>query len=345
MNTEPAGLAAIAVDPPEIPARKVADAVREQFGLEGEYRSLVSERDQNFKLSAEFGQYVVKVVSGADSDELTEFQIAALQHLEEKSFTGVPRVIRTVSGASRGQIEHEGRHFSLRIVSWLDGQLLMDYDTPPKTACNLGEYLARLDRALEGFSHPGDSQVLLWDTQRAGELRPLLRHVEDDQTRRDLTLVIDAFDERVGPALQDMPSQVIHNDANNENVLIGPDGRVAGLIDFGDMLRAPRIVELSTAAAYVRVEGNDPLHLIEPLVRGYVSISPFPPQEMRLLYDLIRVRLAMTITLFFWRLSARDPADPYLEKLHDDGAEAVRFLRAFSGVGSDAFLSRVAVGP
>ncbi|NIQ82966.1 MAG: phosphotransferase, partial [Anaerolineae bacterium] len=44
---------------------------------------------------------------------------------------------------------------------------------------------------------------------------------------------------RVTPVLPELSMSVIHNDANDENILLAPDSeggwKVAGLLDFGDM--------------------------------------------------------------------------------------------------------------
>ena len=52
------------------------------------------------------------------------------------------------------------------------------------------------------------------------------------------------------PALDHLPHQVIHNDANEHNVLVADDGTVVGLIDFGDVVWTARVGGLAVAGAY-----------------------------------------------------------------------------------------------
>jgi Ser/Thr protein kinase RdoA (MazF antagonist) len=73
-----------------------------------------------------------------------------------------------------------------------------------------------------------------------------------------------------------MPMQAIHNDANDYNVIMGPDGQL-GLIDFGDIVRAPRIVGLATAAAYAATRVAEPVRDICPVIRGYHRRVPLNP--------------------------------------------------------------------
>lgn len=337
-------LESIAAIPPGFDSTAVATAVTRQFGLSGDYTLLVSERDQNFALTiASKHQYVVKITSLTEHTLVTDFQIAALLHLEKSAVVGVPRIVRTVSGADRGVIlSDDGTRHCLRVVTWLNGNLLAASDLSHDNARSFGYQLAELDLALADFKHEGDGQLLLWDTQRAGELRSLLVHVDEAEVRQQLTTVLNYFDGQVMPGLETLPNQVIHNDANTENVLLDANARVSGIIDFGDMLRAPRIIEVSTAAAYLRSDCGDPLQFIAPFVAGYQERNALSGAELDLLFDLVQTRLAMTLVLYYWRLSARDKGDPYRQKLVANEGSALKFLRSLSDLGRSAFHARVA---
>lgn len=322
--------------PPNLETVAVASAVQEQYGLAGEYAVLVSERDQNFKLTTKNGDcYVVKIVGAAEDITATDFQIAALAHLEKKRFMGVPRIVRTASGQARGTIlATDGTTSCLRLVTWLPGELLATRDRSEALAMQLGHHLADLNRALEDFDHKADRPVLLWDTQRAADLRELSGHISDASIRQRVVAVLDDFAARVSPALATLPHQVIHNDINPENVLLDESGAVSGVIDFSDIMRAPRIIELSTAAAYQR--SKNPLQYILPLIMAYCSRNPLKAQELGQLYDLIRTRLAITLTILYWRLSTRSPGDPYREKTLAIEQDAYDFLVALEALGREA---------
>jgi Ser/Thr protein kinase RdoA (MazF antagonist) len=343
MKSVPSALLSVAADPPNLPIAVVADAVAKQYGLIGDYRQLVSERDQNFRLTTARGEnFVVKATSRVQDPLVTDFQIAVLIHLEKLGLPGVPRVVRTAYGHEHGEIvDDDGSTICLRVVTFLKGRLLDECAATPAIAKQLGHRLAELDRALAGFSHAGDSQILLWDSQRAGELKSLLVHVEDTSMRQDLESVLSDFEQHVKPALPGLPRQVIHNDVHNENILIGDDGELAGIIDFGDMLMAPRIQNISTAAAYLRADSDDPLELIAPFVAAYVETNPLLPSELDVLFDMIRTRLSMTLILFYWRLAARDKADPYRQKLVEGERDAYGFLQKLSAIGRAAFPDRL----
>jgi hydroxylysine kinase len=63
--------------------------------------------------------------------------------------------------------------------------------------------------------------------------------------------VVDQFKYVCLPRLPPLESCLIHNDANDHNVVLDASAsRVLGIIDFGDMVYAPRIVELAVTITY-----------------------------------------------------------------------------------------------
>ena len=94
-------------------------------------------------------------------------------------------------------------------------------------------------------------------------------------------------------------------------MLVGDDGRVCGLIDFGDLCRAPRACGLAVACAYAMALLPVPERQVLPLVAGYHEVAPLAPEELALLPDLIRTRLAMSIAMAA-RQRRDQPANDYL---------------------------------
>jgi hydroxylysine kinase len=268
----------------------------------------------------------------------TDFQIAMLVHFEESEFNYAPRVFRTVSGEKRSIITSDaGQEYCLRVVTWLDGSLLKDVELTIKNANRFGQHLAELELSLENFDFDGDGQAGPWDMQEALQLRSLLPHVNDEKVQKYARVVLTRFDESVITALRALPRQAIHNDANPENLLIDADDDVSGFIDFGDALKAPRIIEVATAASYLRTAGDNPLKFIEAFIEGYHQRSPLSDAEFNLLFDLIRTRLVMTLIILYWRLTTRDEDDPYRQKTLESESNAFEFLIFLSDLGHDAF--------
>ena len=328
-------LSAIAAAPPALAEDDVANAVAERFGLEGDYLPLVSERDQNFRLTLADGRrYVVKVTSTEEDPQSGDFQLGALLHLEGKDITA-PVVVRTVDGEAFARIENGSDH-RLRVVTWLDGETLQATGIDEQRAARLGTALARLDSALKDYRHPAEDPVLLWDLQRAAELRPLVVNIDDQGLRERVITVL--ADVEGSLAASDLPRQAIHGDPNPENVLVS--GGAIGFIDFGDMTRAPRVFDLAIAASYLRSD-DDPLLYLRPFITSYHATAALVAAEAELLFDLVRARLATTISLLYWRLRERPPDDEYRHKSLQTERTASHFLAALDRLGREHFNKQI----
>jgi Ser/Thr protein kinase RdoA (MazF antagonist) len=343
MTRKPNSLDAIAVPPPEIPQDEVLLLLDREYSLRGTLAQLVSERDLNFRLDTADGlRYVVKIANATEPFDVTDFQVQALRHLEaEECPVAVPRILHTTRGAVMTTIDTGGKSFRVRVVSHLPGRPLEGRSPDAVFAFEMGRSLGLIDLALSTFRHPGESQVLLWDMQRAGELRALVRHVPDEDLQRLVASCIDVFEGRLQAALAQLRTQVIHNDLNPGNILVNDADppTVAGVIDFGDMLRAPLIVDVAIAASYLR-STEDELATLGAFVAGFEDELPLHDAERALLYDLVMTRLAATISILYWRAAARSATDPYLKKALEERSSE-RFLRHLSRLGRGHFFRRV----
>ena len=328
---------------PDLAAGEIADAVGRQFGITGQYLPLVSERDQNFRLRTPNGRlFVVKVTNAAEPVVVTEFQVALLLHLQQSNAVCTPAVVRTVSGELFGSIDAKGTVYRLRLVSYISGQPLAEVPMDRALACEFGRQLALLGQAMRGFSHAGENRVPLWDLQRVAELRELQSHIDDVEARRSVQRAIDDFESRVAEKITALPNQVIHGDANPENVLLDLASRnFKGFIDFSDAIKAPRVFDVAIAASYLRATGTDPLAIMGPFVGAYSAMTPLDQDEIALIFDLVRARLATTITLLYWRLSARDENDRYRQKTLRLEAGAADYLAALDRLGRAAFTEQI----
>lgn len=156
--------------------------------------------------------------------------------------------------------------------------------------------------------HPASDYPLLWDIKQAGTLIQLLEHVPDKELRNQCRRQLENFVERVEPRLRDCRSQIIHNDLNWGNVLVDGErnDRITGIIDFGDMLKSPLVIDIAVASAYLCKTGDHPLTDVHEFLRGYHNVTPILPGEFELLPDLMLMRNVQTIVIANWR-AARYP--------------------------------------
>jgi len=345
MKKLPDSLAILTVPAPEFSLSDVAQLLREQYRLDGEITALVGERDQNFRLRCDDGQqYVVKIANPAEPESIADFQIQALLHMEKNGCAvPVPKVVRTAEGADSTTVIADDVAHVIRVVTYLSGCPLGDSDNNAPLSRKLGACLAETDAALASFKHPGESQSLIWDMQRAGDLRSLVEFVPDADIRAAVNQCLDDFEQNAEPCFPSLRSQVVHNDMNPGNVLVadGESPSVAGVIDFGDMLHAPLIIDVAIAASYMRSTGDDVLELLAPFVAGFNAITPLDQVELELLYDLVRTRLVTTIVLMNWRLSGQPASDEYMKKgvLNERSSEV--FLGRINAISRDQFIDRL----
>lgn len=329
--------------PPAVTVRDAERLVHRHYGDRVTAEPLVSERDRNFLLSdPDGGRSVLKIANAAEDRRFTECQIAVLRHLEKAAgqVVRVPAIVPTRDRRDFFMLDGEGGTHLARRVTWLAGEPVAEAGPAMPPARDLGVALAHLDRALADFTHSGQHPVLPWDLRRAPDLRVCLPLITDAGPRRLLVDVLDGFETRALPRFAALPAQVIHHDANPANILVH-GGRISGIIDFGDMLHAPRIAELAVAAAYLRATDGDPLTLTVPLVDGYRSVIRLEDAEIEVLPDLLMARLATTVLLLARRRRGEPAADAWLTANDTSEANALPFLSRLAAQGPERLAVRL----
>ena len=195
----------------------------------------------------------------------------------------------------------------MRLLTWLEGVPIDETDHSSRAASTLGSGLARIGQALRNFDDPAADYALLWDLKNAAFLGTLLDNIDDADLRALCASTLARFERRVLPTLGALRRQVIHNDLNPGNVLVDPaSGALSGIIDFGDIVRSPLVVDVAVASAYLLKPGTDPLADACAFLGAYCAVEPLDDDEIGVLFDLVLTRLAMTILIARWR-AARYP--------------------------------------
>lgn len=302
----------LASAPPDVSDAEAMALAKLHFGLEAEPKRLTSERDLNMLMRDAKGTgYVLKIANRAEPHAVTTFQTEALLHLEATApDLCVPRVLRTLDGATEVTLADGSL---LRVLTYLEGTPL--YLAPRSHAQRraMGTTLADLARALGSFSHPAAEQDLLWDIRHAARLRPLLPACPDPHARDLCLRCLDIFETEVAPVLAGLPWQVVHNDLNPHNVLVDPQNPdvVAGVLDFGDMVRTARVCDLAVAAAY-QIDPEDALGSLTAFVAGYHAAYPLLLEEVAVLYDLTATRMITTIGIASSRAASHPENAAYI---------------------------------
>lgn len=292
---------------PKRTEQEAASLAAEAFGITGTATLLTSERDQNFRIDAADGQaYVLKVTHPFEDPVVTDFQTRAqiiLSHPD--AALPIPRLLDTLDGQPIfwAPVGNGDARQAVRLISFLSGTPLFKLRAGSTQRRALGQALARFDLALQGFSHPGGAQKLLWDIQHLSDLEPLLVHIEEPEKRALAQKFLRAHEAGVTVSKHALRRQVIHNDLNAYNVLVdaGNPDVVTGILDFGDMVEAPLINDLAVACAYQLADEGNPMVSAGDCIAGYHAVLPLTDLELKLLPHLTIARLLVTVLITEWR--------------------------------------------
>jgi 4-aminobutyrate aminotransferase-like enzyme/Ser/Thr protein kinase RdoA (MazF antagonist) len=320
---------------------EAARAVAELYGMYGRVDRLPSERDQTLLFTADGGTHcILKILHPAESEDAIAFQLGALLHLEKHApALPVPRVIPPRGAAPDApnaspyglhRFSDETRRI-VSLLSFLEGEPLDHSVNTPLQSERLGEVLAALGRALQGFEAPAPLHEQLWNLSNAAAALPLAAQL-GEPSRSLVETVLRRFVGDIEPRLAQLPSQVIHHDFNPHNLLTvrGHPDRIAGVIDFGDLTRAPRVNDLAVALAY-RVVDSEGVATNPAFLRGYERLWPLTAEERALLPDLVRTRLAMTVAISQWRARRHPENAQYLLRFHAPALRCLERWNACSG--------------
>jgi len=309
---------------PNFSADDAQDLLVRLYSIQAEVVApLPSERDQNFAVTTEDGDhFVLKIANRAEDPSFLNCQNRAMMHIHTRLRPPVnapvcPLVVPTPDGDYTALArDAEGDSYLVRLLSYVPGAPLAE--VKPHSAhllTSLGELLGRLDAALADFDHPATHHDLHWDLHQAGRVVEAHLHRLEPEQQSVIAPILAHFRQYTEPLLAQVRTGVIHGDANDYNVIVGPDGpwelMATGVIDFGDMVHSYVMGEVAIAAAYAMLGKRDPLAAATQVVAGYHSANPLTETELRVLYDLIRMRLAMSVCIAAWQ-SEHAPDNDYL---------------------------------
>ncbi|PIQ63054.1 MAG: hypothetical protein COV99_04595 [Bacteroidetes bacterium CG12_big_fil_rev_8_21_14_0_65_60_17] len=300
---------------PQVTERQVMELVRRWGWSHIESaRPIEGDRDSNWRLDGERKGPVamLKVCSPQSSDDDVQRMVMALQAVR-KADLPVPEVLRpsprrvTIGGAERRVVA----------TSWIEGRKLA-HARPilAEHAQQVGRLMARVTRALSS-AEGQTANPFAWNLLHAD--RTLERHlhlIEDDEARKTIEEVLAAYRTHTQSRLASLPRQIIHNDANDHNILVGEPGAdgmapVAGLIDFGDCVIGPRVVDLAVAAAYLALGRTDPVAAVREVAAAWHREWPLTEEEIELIPWIVRTRLAVSVVMSAYQRSL-EPENEYL---------------------------------
>jgi 4-aminobutyrate aminotransferase-like enzyme/Ser/Thr protein kinase RdoA (MazF antagonist) len=277
---------------------EIAQYLQVHFNLSGTIKTLEGYDELNFFLTTtNQKKYIVKVANSSHVFSFIEAQAQMLLHLSKTPLA--PYFQQNVLNNQNEAITYfskEGTTYCIRVLNFLEGTFWYEIKNhAPALLYALGNFLGSMDKSLQHFSNPSMHREYTWDISTTLNARYKLDAIQDPEKRRMVGYFMQQFETIVVPQIYTLRKGYVHNDANDYNVLISDD-KIAGLIDFGDMVYTAIINNVAVACTYAMLDKLDPIAAACLVVKGYHEQYPLEEKELSLLYYLIAGRLCISLT-------------------------------------------------
>lgn len=273
------------------------------FGLDSSCNRLSGEYDYNFHIKADdTNEFLLKISHPNEKISIIEMQNDVLHWLQASPKTfNFPIPQRTLANEWVGELttSKKNTHY-VRLFTFISGNLFaqIKYHSPELLE-NLGVQLGHLSQSLTNFHHPAAKRFSRWDLKQALWIRDQLNVIKNIEEQQCVRYFLERFESDVAPVLSNCRQSIIHGDLNDYNILVssstfGKD-TVTGFIDFGDVVETATICELAIAATYAILDKPDPLAAAAQIIKGYHTIFPLQEVEIDILFDLICIRLCISV--------------------------------------------------
>ncbi len=324
-----------------VAAEAVHDVLQQHYGLRGELQAIAGERDQNFRLTRNDGQcFIVKIAHEDEALETLAFQSAVISHIHLRA----PKLALSLEVPNHDNntitpvVFANGSQRFMRVNEFIAGVAMCDVPRSSQTRHGVGKLAADLAAALQDFRTAFEPPALLWDIQQASALLPHVENFPPDK-RSLVETVLHRFLNDVFPWADVLRNSVIHNDLNLHNLFVDAQDHsvISGVIDFGDMVRAPLVNDLAIATAY-QLDPAQPLQSILEVALAYHGLFPLQRFEVDHLCTLVAMRFVLTVVITHWRSQLHPENAPYILRNAPSAWVGLLALHDISQVASREFL-------
>ncbi|MFZ1748694.1 MAG: aminotransferase class III-fold pyridoxal phosphate-dependent enzyme [Saprospiraceae bacterium] len=280
--------------------KDIEEFMGKHYRLSTSASPLPGEIDLNFLITADgTTKYIFKVAASETILEYIDFQEKLLTHLSKyASENAIPALIENSDGDKKTWITVDNEKRIARLLTWIDGRLWSEVNPIDDSLLfSLGVEAGRLTSHLQGFSHPYGQRSNHWDIDQAEWMYEHIEYLDADRRSLVLTFLQAYEDSKNDRKL--LRKGIIHNDANDNNILVTEDvdrPEVRSIIDYGDAIFTTLVNDVSVAITYAIMCKPDPLATALQIVKGYHESFPLLDEEVKHIYDLVGIRLSISLT-------------------------------------------------
>ena len=246
----------------------------------------------NFKVECTAGTFILKQYTY--SEEAFELLMGENKILESLSTLDAYNFPISIETLNKDKIVVKEKTM-YRLLSFVEGAFLGDVDHTPELLHSFGVFLAKMDIITAPiYASAIVGKETQWDLKQFKSSYQYIEYIPSHKDRSLVDYFFLQFDEHISPIKHQLRKGIIHNDGNDWNVLT-TNGKVTGIIDFGDMCHTWLINEVAVALTYVMMDKNHPLEIASHLIKGYHKINPLIEEELDILYYLVAARLCTSV--------------------------------------------------
>ncbi|WP_339629854.1 aminotransferase class III-fold pyridoxal phosphate-dependent enzyme [uncultured Maribacter sp.] len=245
----------------------------------------------NFKIEVKGEIFVLKVYENtAEILELITAENKTLLALKKKDVH-----CSEIIANNTGDYNLINGNYIYRLLTFVSGTFLAETKHTTTLMKSFGRTLADIDHSLYNLSNTAiKAKQTQWDLQHFHKNWKYLADIPDASDRSLVDYFCLQFNEHILPLHYEFRQSIIHNDANDWNVLVHNDS-ITGIIDFGDMCYSWLINELAVALTYVLMDKENPLEIAKHIIKAYHIKLPLQENEVDALYYLIAARLCTSV--------------------------------------------------
>jgi 4-aminobutyrate aminotransferase-like enzyme/Ser/Thr protein kinase RdoA (MazF antagonist) len=287
------------------------------YNIKGKAFELPGYTDYNFRIKVDNENCYVLKISREDADEnFILFLQDILLYLEKNTDQIIlPKIISDKGGNYTSEIFDENKNKqNIRLLSWVSGRIWSQVNPRlDSLRFSLGEQCGLLTKALQGFHHPQAHGVFEWDTAQSLWTKDHF-HLLNSEEQEVISYFQNLFEAHL-ISYSKLRKSVIHNDANDNNIIVTADlvnPKVKSIIDFGDAIYSQIINDVAISCSYAIMEHSDPLNAAIPIISGYHTSFPLEEKELKHLYNAIAMRLVISYTSSIIN-QKKEPDNAYLQ--------------------------------